>query len=70
MVERIKEVLPHCAVMFKNLDSLKVKGLVFWLEEQKNKWSCPDCGEPFTWYQEKCEKCGRELVTIKDHSNY
>ncbi len=70
MVERIREVLPHCAVMFKNLDSLKEKGLEFWLEEQKNNWSCPDCGTSFTWYQEKCEKCGRELASIKDQCNY
>jgi len=70
MVERIKNVLPHCAVMFKNLDSLKEQGQAFWLEEQRKKWSCPDCGTPFTWYQEKCDKCGRELASIKDHNKY
>lgn len=70
IVERIKGVLPHCAVMFKNLDSLKEKGLEFWLEEQKDKWNCPDCGTAFTWYQERCEKCGRELMALKNHSNY
>jgi predicted RNA-binding Zn-ribbon protein involved in translation (DUF1610 family) len=70
MMERIKEVLPHCAVMFKNLDSLKEQGLGFWLEEQKNKWSCPDCGALFTWYQKECRQCGRELISVKDHSNY
>ena len=69
-VERMKGVLPHCAVMFENLDSLKENGLAHWLEEQSKKWSCPDCGAPFTWYQEKCEKCGRELVSIKDYHNY
>jgi hypothetical protein len=70
MVERTRKFLPHCAVMFKNLDSLKAQGLEFWLEEQKNKWSCPGCGTPFTWYQEKCQKCGRELASVKDHLKF
>jgi hypothetical protein len=69
-VERFKDALPHCKVMFKNLDTLKEKGLNYWLEEQRKKWSCPGCGAPFTWYQEKCTKCGRELTSIKDHNNY
>ncbi len=69
-MERVKQALPHCKVMFKNLDSLKEKGLEFWLEEQRKKRSCPDCGTPFTWYQETCGQCRRELISIKDHHNY
>jgi predicted RNA-binding Zn-ribbon protein involved in translation (DUF1610 family) len=53
--------LPHLKVLFRNLAAIKEKGVDVWLAEEKKRWSCPECGERFFWYSEKCTKCGAEL---------
>jgi predicted amidophosphoribosyltransferase len=68
--EVMRDVLPHTKVMFRNIDVIKEKGLDYWVKDQERRWSCPQCGAPFTWYQETCNKCGRELGSIKDYNNY
>jgi hypothetical protein len=52
---------PHNSAIFKKLDSLREFGLKKWLEIQKNRWSCPQCGTPFSWYDRECEECGHQL---------
>ncbi|MEA2066589.1 MAG: DUF3795 domain-containing protein [Thermotogota bacterium] len=52
---------PHHSAIFKNLDSLKELGIKKWLENQKNRWSCPQYGTSFSWYDRECEECGHEL---------
>lgn len=68
--EELKRTLPHTKVMFKNTDLIKEKGIEAWINDQEKKWRCPQCGKPFTWYQESCKQCGRELESIKDYNNY
>ena len=45
------------------------KGIDSWLKEQETLWHCPVCGEPFSWYKEKCSGCGRDLNQDKDYLN-
>ena len=53
--------MPHHSVVLANLARMREAGLEGWLEEQRVRWSCPSCGEPFAWYDEKCGKCGAGL---------
>jgi len=32
-----------------------------WVEEQDKKWRCSSCGEPYSWYEETCHHCGKNL---------
>ena len=53
--------LPHLKALFRNLAAIKEKGVEAWLGEEKKRWACPQCGERFYWYSEKCAQCGTEL---------
>ncbi|WP_319562696.1 DUF3795 domain-containing protein [Marispirochaeta sp.] len=67
--ESLVEKLPHLKSIPLNMKIISEKGLETWLKEQEKKWQCPVCGEPFTWYKEKCTVCGRELNQDKDFLN-
>lgn len=69
-LKKITRKLPHTKVMFKNLDIIRTKGTDEWLRERERDWTCPQCGTGFSWYQETCEKCGRELGSLKEHNKY
>ena len=70
LVQKVKEFLPHCKVMLRNLEFLKDHSEEEWLKPQEQRWKCPECGAGFSWYQEKCEGCGRELVSLKEHNKF
>lgn len=70
LVLKVNEFLPHCKVMLRNLEFLKDHTDEEWLQQQKKRWECPGCGTPFSWYQEKCSQCGKELETLKDHNKF
>lgn len=52
---------PHHSVVVRNGLRMREVGLERWLEEQRVRWSCPDCGEPFFWYDASCRTCGASL---------
>jgi hypothetical protein len=52
---------PHHSVVLENLRRMRDIGVDAWLEEQRARWSCPGCGEPFFWYDAKCRYCGTGL---------
>lgn len=56
-----RDRFPHHTLAEANLKVIADRGVDAWLEEQKKRWSCPSCGEPYTWYEEECAKCGAEL---------
>jgi len=49
---------PYGLCVLKNLKIIQTTGLVNWLEMQVKRWRCEYCGEPHSWYQETCSKCG------------
>lgn len=57
---------PHHSVVFKNLKTIKEKGLDYWLKEQKKRWKCAKCGSRFTWYDETCKNCGETLYNCEN----
>ena len=50
----------------KYLEEVKEKGLDAWLEEQKTRWSCPECKTEFCYGDEKCPKCGKKIYSDKE----
>lgn len=66
----LKHVLPHTKVMFRNMDALAAQGIAGWVADQEQRWRCPQCGTPFTWYQDTCTRCGLDLEPVKDYQNY
>lgn len=70
----IKEMLldpyPHHHSVIIDLDRMKEVGTDRWLEEQKKRWSCKNCGESFCWYTKKCKKCGEKVISYcKENEN-
>lgn len=55
----------HHSVVLKNLRRMREIGVEPWLEEQRFRWSCPGCGESFSWYETTCNMCGATLVDCK-----
>lgn len=56
---------PHHSVVLKNLEAIRVKGVAAWLEEQKARWSCPQCGTRFSWYDRRCGRCRQRLYDCR-----
>lgn len=63
----IIEKLPHLKATVVNQKYIQANGLEKWLDEQKTKWACPQCGTRFAWYTQACNKCGQDLSGIKDY---
>ncbi|NVM38334.1 MAG: DUF3795 domain-containing protein [Candidatus Lokiarchaeota archaeon] len=60
--------LAHLNLTTENLKTIKETGVKKWLENQKNRWLCANCGFPYSWYEQNCVKCGKELFnSIKEN---
>lgn len=53
----LEQKLPHLKTAKPNLETIKNKGLQYWLKEQKTKWQCTDCEKPLSWYSPSCKAC-------------
>ncbi|MRR18545.1 MAG: DUF3795 domain-containing protein, partial [Deltaproteobacteria bacterium] len=56
-------IVPHSREAAASLELIKREGITSWLGAQKKRWSCPDCGLPFSWYAPECCNCGRKLAS-------
>lgn len=56
----------HHSVVFHNLNLIREQGLESWLKAQEKRWSCPECGEKFSWYDKKCSRCGARIINCRD----
>lgn len=65
----IVEQLPHLKAMVVNQKHIKDNGLEKWLDDQKAKWACPQCGAIFAWYTQVCKNCHTDLRGVKDYEN-
>jgi hypothetical protein len=54
-------ILPHTACCADNLEAIRAAGVARWTADQEERWHCPECGAPFSWYAEACGSCGRNL---------
>ncbi|TAL17845.1 DUF3795 domain-containing protein [bacterium] len=54
-------LLSHIKEAPGSLEAIKRGGTDGWAEAQIKRWSCSDCGTPFSWYAKVCSKCGRSL---------
>lgn len=57
---------PHHSIVLQNLGFIQSQGSARWLEKQKERWSCPNCGTGFSWYAKTCEICGGALHNCQD----
>ena len=55
----------HHRTALPNGRRLKEVGLAVWLEEQKQRWSCKQCGEAYTWFEDTCRSCGSALFSVQ-----
>jgi hypothetical protein len=67
LVARVKARRPHTAAIFGDAGIARERGCRAWAEMQRARWSCPGCGAPFTWYQQRCHGCGLELMSIRGY---
>jgi hypothetical protein len=46
-----KEYLP-------NLEKMREMGVQEWVKKEEERWRCPQCGLPMSWYDAECAGCG------------
>jgi len=46
-----KEYLP-------NLKKIREMGVEEWVKYEEERWRCPKCGLPMSWYDTECARCG------------
>jgi hypothetical protein len=60
-----KEYLP-------NLNKIREMGVQEWVKKEKERWRCPQCGRPISWYDSKCAGCGeprsKDLFLLTENS--
>lgn len=53
---------PHRESPLENLRMIREKGMDAFLEYQRQHWTCPDCGRPFSVHDGNCPNCGKRIV--------
>jgi hypothetical protein len=51
--------------MIENLNSIKEKGIQLFMENENEKWRCPDCGSLICCHNGICFNCGIDLLKNK-----
>lgn len=55
----------HHKGVIKSLKTLKDKGMDEWINYQNNRWSCLNCGNPYSWYDKNCRYCNGNVNGLK-----
>jgi hypothetical protein len=50
----------HHAEVFDSIRDQQKIGVPAWLKKQEERWRCPQCGTPSSWYARVCDKCGTQ----------
>lgn len=58
--------VPHHAGILANLRRLQQVGIEPWLEEQRQIWSCRECGSLQQWYSRICTECGQPFAGLEE----
>ncbi|MBN2667525.1 MAG: DUF3795 domain-containing protein, partial [Bacteroidales bacterium] len=54
----IKTGLLHRAEYLPNLEKISEMGFQEWVKYEEERWRCPQCGLPMSWYDSECVGCG------------
>lgn len=52
---------PHRESPLENLQMIRKKGMDAFLEHERQQWTCPGCGRPFSVHDRKCPHCGKRI---------
>ena len=58
IMELIDTGLLHRGEYLPNLAKIREMGVQEWVEYEEERWSCPRCGVPMSWYDAECVACG------------
>jgi hypothetical protein len=50
--------LLHRAEYLPNLEKINKMGVQEWVKYEEERWRCPRCGFPLSWYDTECPRCG------------
>jgi hypothetical protein len=50
--------LLHRAEYLPNLEKIREMGVQEWVKYEEERWRCPRCGLPMSWYDAECIGCG------------
>lgn len=50
--------LLHRAEYLPNLEKIRETGVQEWVRYEEERWRCPQCGLPMSWYDAECTGCG------------
>jgi hypothetical protein len=50
--------LLHRAEYLSNLEKIREMGLQEWVKYEEDRWRCPRCRLPMSWYDAECAGCG------------
>jgi hypothetical protein len=50
--------LLHRAEYLPNLEKIQKMGVQEWVKYEEERWRCPKCGLPLSWYDAECPGCG------------
>jgi hypothetical protein len=49
---------PHRKEYLPNLEGIRKMGVHDWVTSEEERWRCPSCRLPMSWYDTKCARCG------------
>jgi hypothetical protein len=50
----------HHAEVLDNCRHIREAGIGEWTKSEVERWSCPQCRKPMSWYDGKCSECGAQ----------
>lgn len=48
----------HNVSILENLETIQKEGMGAFLEKERARWTCPQCGEILCIFKERCLHCG------------
>jgi hypothetical protein len=49
---------PHREEYLPNLAAIREVGVQDWVRNEEERWRCPKCRLPMSWYDTRCARCG------------
>jgi hypothetical protein len=49
----------HRQEYLPNLKKIREMGVQEWVKKEEERWRCPKCGLPMSWYDAECAGCGK-----------